>query len=359
MQRSGRLEEAVTFYQENIRLDGSSFDAVANMATTLHTLGRHSEALRYYDAAYQASPTNSIVCASFANLLAVIGQHGRALSVLDTSLAADPSNELLLSTKASVNEIVASSSDFKAQVLRVQSAITEAVQASDWDRVVSIAVDYGEPKDGAVWWYFAVGMAMIFKGEHKTGYDLCKRAEASEPKSHIVHACIAVAAKALGNTDMSAHHFEKSYEILTTNPSNILPFPDLGFYASKEEMELGVISSLHDNGKYDRCLLWSLELMKLPSLTEGGIFILYLSLLQWTQSMIDRLPDAEYHSRNNAMLSGLQIERTLLQEIERLVVNHRDLLQYAGLCLEKTTDESTRRAKASAMSVSEFLMSAN
>ena len=351
----GKLEEAVTFYQETIRLDNSNIDALGNMATTLHTLGRHTEAQQYYEMAHQASPLNAILCASYSNLLAVIGQNERAMKIIDDAIAADPTNELLLKTKESIIKQAASNPEFDAKISAVQLAITEAVQVSDWDRVVSIAVDFGEPKDGAVWWYFAVGMGMIFKKEFQTGFDLCQRAAVSEPRSHLVHACIAVAAKNLGEADVSAHHFELAYDTSVSNPPATPPVPNLGFYASKEEIEMGILTSLHDSGNFERCLLWAKELMGIPKLADGGIIVLHLARLQWTQDMVDKLPFAEAHYRSNQKLLDLPTEKSLLQEVERTVTKHRSLLEIANMCLDKCPNDQVQRLKSLAFSIEEVI----
>jgi len=103
---------------------------------------------------------------------------------------------------------------------------------------------------------------------------------------NIPDSCLAVSAKNLGSNDVSASHFEKAYVVLTENPTNIEPFPNLGFYASIEDMELGVLSALHDNGQYDRCLAWAVEFSRLPEVYQGGALILALSQLKWTQTMV-------------------------------------------------------------------------
>jgi len=43
MQRDSKFEEAATFYAEALNLDSSNFDAIVNMATSLHSLVRKLE----------------------------------------------------------------------------------------------------------------------------------------------------------------------------------------------------------------------------------------------------------------------------------------------------------------------------
>jgi len=146
-----------------VRLDPQNFDATANLATALFNLGRNAEALQYFETAYSMKEDNAVLTVNFATFLSSVEQHERALNVLDKALAGDPENASLLATRAAVTKAAAPAKPFDAVILEVQAAISEAVRATDWDRVLSLCVDFGEPKDGAPWWYFTVGMSLIFK----------------------------------------------------------------------------------------------------------------------------------------------------------------------------------------------------
>jgi hypothetical protein len=121
----------------------------------------------------------------------------------------------------------------------------------------------------------------------KTAYDLCKTAESLSGNSHLIQGCLGISSRELLSYEASAYHFERAYTILTSNPTNLLPFPNLGFHASIQEMELGLLDSLYKNQKYDRCVAWSSEFAGIPSVNQGGALILTLAMLKWEQKMVD------------------------------------------------------------------------
>ena len=344
MQRDSKFEEAVTFYAEALHLNPSNFDAVVNMATSLHSLGRYDEAMQYYETAYANSPDNVMLVSNYASMLSVLGRYEQAFNILKTVMGANPDDATLFNTFKAVSDAAAASTPPTAiehvqgsdeRTLTVQAAIKDAVKVSDFDRVVQLALDYGEPRDGSsAWWYFAVGMSMIMKGEHNNGYDLCQRAELAAPTSHLVQGCLGVGAKGLQEYTRASKHFEKAYASVVDNSAEKNPpFPSLGFYASMEDMQMGLLSTLHDSGNSERCLEWYSYFAKIPSVGQGGSLLISLTQMQWTQEMIDQLDVVEKHSRENGVLDALPVEAKLLTVIEYLVGNYAHLSKQASDCL--------------------------
>ena len=53
----------------------------------------------------------------------------------------------------------------------------------------------------------------------------------------------------------------------------------------KEDLELNLITALKLQQHHDECLDLSLNILKLPSSSQGGVTILLLSFIDWTSSM--------------------------------------------------------------------------
>jgi len=92
MHGSGRLSEAITFYQEAQRTNPANSEIPAALATALHANGQYSQALAQYAAAEAAEPsTNPVFLANYALLLNNLGrkQDGRALAIRALTLDAN------------------------------------------------------------------------------------------------------------------------------------------------------------------------------------------------------------------------------------------------------------------------------
>ena len=254
-----------------------------------------------------------------------------------------PNDETLEETWKAINDAASSAStttnNQASQTLAVQAAVEEAVKNSDFDKVIKIATDYGEPKEGSSeWWYFAMGMAMILKGEHQSGYEFCKRAESLVPDSYLVHGCLGVGAKGMQEPAVAVRHFEVAYaNVVDPSKQKSSSFPSLGFYASPEDLQVGILSTLHDTGDYERCLLWYSQFTGIPTWDQGGSLMLALTQLQWTEAMIAQLETVEKHGRENGALNALPIETKLQQAIEHLVGNFGHVSKLANDCLLNMT----------------------
>jgi tetratricopeptide (TPR) repeat protein len=85
MQLAGRMPEAITFYEESVRMDssGENAEAVAALATALHSEGRLQEALPLYQSAMQLPPNveNVVLLSNFAMCLNALGSKGEGLQL--------------------------------------------------------------------------------------------------------------------------------------------------------------------------------------------------------------------------------------------------------------------------------------
>lgn len=93
MHGSGRLNEAVTFYQEALRTNPANAEISSALATALHANGQYAQALTQYTASEAAQPsTNPVFLANYALLLNNLGrkQEGRTMAM--RALNIDPEN---------------------------------------------------------------------------------------------------------------------------------------------------------------------------------------------------------------------------------------------------------------------------
>mmetsp|Transcript_9254 Transcript_9254/g.15275 ORF Transcript_9254/g.15275 Transcript_9254/m.15275 type:complete len:167 (-) Transcript_9254:129-629(-) len=113
MHAADRLSEAVTFYQEALRMPGgmggaaagdggggssaistgaTRAEAVSSLATALHAQGRLSEALPVYAEATAVMPQNVVLLANYAMLLNAISRTEEALVHAKKALELDSTN---------------------------------------------------------------------------------------------------------------------------------------------------------------------------------------------------------------------------------------------------------------------------
>jgi tetratricopeptide (TPR) repeat protein len=83
MHGTGRITEAITFYQEALRMGSTNPEIASTLATALHSIGRFPEALEYYQRAESTQGANAVFLANYAMLLNSMGraQEGRAMAV--------------------------------------------------------------------------------------------------------------------------------------------------------------------------------------------------------------------------------------------------------------------------------------
>jgi tetratricopeptide (TPR) repeat protein len=83
MHGTGRLTEAITFYQEALRMGSTNPEIAPTLATALHAMERFPEALEFYQRAEPSQGDNAVFLANYAMLLNAMGRkaEGRALAV--------------------------------------------------------------------------------------------------------------------------------------------------------------------------------------------------------------------------------------------------------------------------------------
>jgi tetratricopeptide (TPR) repeat protein len=83
MHGTGRITEAITFYQEALRMGSTNPEIASTLATALHSIEKFPEALEYYQRAESAQGANAVFLANYAMLLNSMGraQEGRAMAV--------------------------------------------------------------------------------------------------------------------------------------------------------------------------------------------------------------------------------------------------------------------------------------
>lgn len=90
MHGSGRLPEAITFYQEALRMGHTDPEVVSTLATALHSNGQLAEALQQYAASEARAPSsNAVFLANYAMLLNTMDNKQEAIKTATRALALD------------------------------------------------------------------------------------------------------------------------------------------------------------------------------------------------------------------------------------------------------------------------------
>ena len=98
-------------------------------------------------------------------------------------------------------------------------------------------------------------------------------------------------------------------------------------------LQVGLLSTLHDSGNFDRCLLWYSHFTTIPTWDQGGSLLIALTQVQWTEAMIAQLEKVEKHGRENGALNSLPVETNLQLAVEHLVGNFPHISKVANDCL--------------------------
>ena len=119
-------------------------------------------------------------------------------------------------------------------------------------------------------------------------------------------------------------------------PAEKSSLPSLGFYASVEDVQFGLLSTHRDSGNYERCLQWYSHFTGIPSWDQGGSLLIALTQVQWTEAMITELNTVENYCRDNGALNSLPNETKLLQAVEHLVGKFSHISKIANDCLQRS-----------------------
>ena len=95
MLKQGKLEEALTQFQQAVVLDPSFLVAQQNLAYVYDQLGRADEAIIAYKRAIELDPRSAIVFNNLGVLYTKKGQNEEAIQVLEQGLKVDPTNATL------------------------------------------------------------------------------------------------------------------------------------------------------------------------------------------------------------------------------------------------------------------------
>ena len=290
MQKTNRIDLSLPFYFEALRLSPNNHNIKLNLATSLHSLNRPSEAKKYYDEVLEVEPDNVVLLTNYAQLLSQLGFHSKALGLVQRASVLSPQDSSVISAR----ELCMSGlQSYRTQVSLVQELLSSAVSVQAWDRVVGIAAEFGEPVENGAWWFFSVGMSLNFMGDFARAADYCSIAATLIDGSHLIHGCIGISLKNLGQEKLAAQHFETSYDILNKN-SHIVdviePIPSLGFYASMQQIEVSLLQSLHASENYDKCIYLASRMANLVEADNRAlVFVLAQYESIWMSPSSDQL----------------------------------------------------------------------
>jgi tetratricopeptide (TPR) repeat protein len=89
----GRIDAAITLYEQALRLSPEDFNVIAGLATALHQSSQPRNALRFYQLALNKQPDNVVLLANSARLVALLGEQKQAAELLRRAHSLQPQNE--------------------------------------------------------------------------------------------------------------------------------------------------------------------------------------------------------------------------------------------------------------------------
>lgn len=100
--KGNKILEAITLYEQVLRMDSQNNNALVAIATAHHALQQFDAALHYYEIALKRLPDNVALISNCAMLLNSLNRKRDALSFLQRALSLEPSNAVL---KQAIHEI--------------------------------------------------------------------------------------------------------------------------------------------------------------------------------------------------------------------------------------------------------------
>jgi len=91
---SGHWQEAISLYQEALRLNPRNVNSLTNMGNAMQALGRIDEALVYQDKALTVDPDNPLAWANKGVILSGLDRRPEAISCYERSIEIDPHNKV-------------------------------------------------------------------------------------------------------------------------------------------------------------------------------------------------------------------------------------------------------------------------
>ena len=92
MYESDRMPEALTFYDQAVRLNPQSAEAASAYATALHSAGHFQAAAEMYAVAEKLAPNNAVLLANYAMLMQTHGEAEQGLALARRAVQLSPSN---------------------------------------------------------------------------------------------------------------------------------------------------------------------------------------------------------------------------------------------------------------------------
>jgi len=102
--KSGKYDEAITFYDKALQLDANNISGLNNKATALDKLGRHIDALECINNALEIDANNTNTLNNKAATLFQLGNYRGSIELCDKILEIDPTNPTALSNKKIITQ---------------------------------------------------------------------------------------------------------------------------------------------------------------------------------------------------------------------------------------------------------------
>ncbi len=165
---------------------------------------------------------------------------------------------------------------------------------------------------------------MFFSGNSEEGFKLCSMANQGPLKSYLIDSCLGVSALNLKAYDDAYNFFNLARNrILSVENNDEIPF--VGFYASKNDLETGLVYSLTLGGRFDLCTIWSRDILSIPPISKGGILILAIAkTLDLSKNMELIVPKLENIELLEKAAGNLVLENSNLvsEVIQTIIIFH-------------------------------------
>ncbi|NET07865.1 MAG: tetratricopeptide repeat protein, partial [Symploca sp. SIO2B6] len=202
LHQQGKLDEAITFHRQAIRLDPNYSTAYYNLGTALSAQGKLDEAITSYQQAIRLNPNDAITYNNLGNALIDQGKLDEAIANYQQVIRLDPNHAIAYSNLGTVLH----------QQGKLDEAITFHRQAIRLDPNYSTA-------------YYNLGTALSAQGKLDEAITSYQQAIRLNPNDAITYNNLGIALSAQGKLDEAITSYQQAIRL---NPNDAIAYNNLG-----------------------------------------------------------------------------------------------------------------------------------
>lgn len=267
-------------------------DAMANLATLLHSTGKLNEAKEYYLKSLKSSPNNSILLLNYALCLSSLKYHFRAYEMIEKANLLNSNDLLISNSKKKLFNLLQNEINRKQNLI---NNIQNLYSNKNYDEVINNLLSYMAPVEDSAWWYYLLGMAYYYNKQYDLSIYHCNTSyifQNNQYQNNSIHInmCLGLSYQSIGNYEKSIQYYEESYEILehfeTLNQVYIENIPILLMNITKFNIQNNLLKLYSSNLQNKKCILQSIKYFNLMNLTEpiNSIDLLVFSYVKWSKN---------------------------------------------------------------------------